>query len=169
MDELDSAIVAELQLDARLSNRELARRLGVAPSTCLERVRGLRERGVILGYHAELDLSKLNRGVQALVSAQIRPLSRSVIDAFHGWAAKLPEVLEVFVVAGGEDFLIRVAVQSNERLHAFLVDHLATRRDVVSFRTMVIFQHSAKTVVTALPDAVPDAVSARGHGRDPAF
>lgn len=166
MDELDSAIVTELQLDARLSNRELARRLGVAPSTCLERVRSLRERGVILGYHAKLDLAKLNRQVQAFVAAQIRPLSRTVIDAFQEYAAGLPEVLEVFVLAGGDDFLIHVAVQSNERLHAFLVDQLAKRKEIVSFRTLVIFQHSAKTVITALPDVPSDAASIHRRTRD---
>ncbi|GAA0935635.1 Lrp/AsnC family transcriptional regulator [Nonomuraea longicatena] len=152
MDELDSAIVTQLQLDARVSNRELARRLGIAPSTCLERVRALRERGVITGYRAELDLAKLNRRVQALVSAQVRPLSRSVIDSFQEAVAALPEVLEVLVVAGGDDFWIRVAVQDNERLHAFLVDHLAKRREVVGFRTLVVFQQSSKKVLTALPD-----------------
>jgi DNA-binding Lrp family transcriptional regulator len=151
MDELDSAIIAQLQLDARVSNRELARRLGIAPSTCLERVRGLRERGVIVGYRAQLDLVKLNRGVQALIAAQVRPLSRSVIDAFQESVTQLPEVLEVLVVAGGDDFLIRVAVQDNERLHAFLVDRLAKRKEVIGFRTLVIFQQSARNVIMPLP------------------
>ena len=81
MDELDSAIVALLQEDARQSNRDIARKVGIAPSTCLERIRLLRERGVIRGYHADIDLAALGRGVQAMVSAQVRPLSRVVIDS----------------------------------------------------------------------------------------
>lgn len=68
MDELDTEIVRLLQTDARQSNRELARTLGIAPSTCLERVRALTRRGVIRGYHAEISPAALNRGVQALVS-----------------------------------------------------------------------------------------------------
>ncbi|MGO4428667.1 Lrp/AsnC family transcriptional regulator, partial [Streptomyces sp. MCAF7] len=79
MDELDTAIVRELQRDARQTNRELARTLGIAPSTCLERVRGLRERGVITGYRATVDLRALNRPVQALLAVRIRPPSREVI------------------------------------------------------------------------------------------
>ena len=75
MDELDSAIIRELQEDARQSNRDIARKVGIAPSTCLERTRLLRQRGVIRGYHADIDLAALNRGVQALVAAQVRPLS----------------------------------------------------------------------------------------------
>src|SRR6266851_3496875 len=105
MDELDSEIIRLLQADARQSNRELARRLGVAPSTTLERVRALTRRGVIRGYHAEIDLNALNRGVQALIAVQVRPLRRSVIDDFKDSASQLPEVLTVFVLAGGDDFL----------------------------------------------------------------
>src|ERR1041384_2891198 len=62
VDELDAAIIRHLQADARQTNRELARAVGIAPSTCLERVRSLRDRGVITGYHAEVGLPALNRG-----------------------------------------------------------------------------------------------------------
>ena len=76
LDELDSAIIRHLQQDARQTNRDLARKLEVAPSTCLERVRALRERGVITGYHAEISLPAVNRNVQALLHVQVRPLNR---------------------------------------------------------------------------------------------
>lgn len=80
MDELDSAIIRHLQDDARQSNQDIARKVGIAPSTCLERTRLLRQRGVIRGYHADISLAALNRGVQALVAAQVRPLSRTVLE-----------------------------------------------------------------------------------------
>src|SRR5699024_1942576 len=112
VDELDTAILQHLQTDARQTNRELARTIGVAPSTCLERVRSLRQRGVITGYHAEINLAAVNRQVQALLHVQVRPLSRTVIDGFKKYAMRLPEVLSVFVVAGGDDFLVHVAVPS---------------------------------------------------------
>src|SRR5690349_14229941 len=79
MDATDRALLAELQRDARQSNRDLAAKLGLAPSTCLERVRALRARGVITGYHAAVSLPALGRTVQALVAMQVRPLSRDVI------------------------------------------------------------------------------------------
>src|SRR5690348_2072651 len=131
MDELDSAIVAHLQRDARQTNRDLARALGIAPSTCLERVRALRERGVITGYHAEISLGALNRHVQALLHVQIRPLSRPVIEGFKTYVSGLPEVLEVFVVAGGDDFLVHVAVPSVDALHGFLMDRLSGRKEII--------------------------------------
>jgi len=151
MDELDSALIDELQRDARRTNRELAARLGIAPSTCLERVRALQRRGVIRGYHAEIDKAALNRGVQAFVSVQIRPLSRAVIDGFTEFVSGLPQVLSVFVVAGGDDFLVHVAVQDLDHLHAFLVDRLSRRREIVSYRSSVIYQQAHNTVLTALP------------------
>ncbi|MGW6495850.1 Lrp/AsnC family transcriptional regulator [Nonomuraea angiospora] len=146
MDELDSEIVRLLQTNARQSNRELARQLGVAPSTCLERVRSLTRRGVIRGYHAEIDPAALNRSVQAMVSVQVRPLSRAVINAFKSSAAAMPEVLSVFVLAGGDDFLLHVAVQDLDHLHSFLLDRLSKRKEIVGFRTSVIFQQVHNTV-----------------------
>ncbi|MEW2503912.1 Lrp/AsnC family transcriptional regulator [Amycolatopsis sp. CA-161197] len=151
MDELDSAIVRHLQEDARQTNRDIARKVGIAPSTCLERTRLLRERGVIRGYHADVDLPSLGRGVQAMVSAQVRPLSRTVIDSFQHSMTRLPEVLSVFVAAGSDDFLIHVAVRDIDELHAFLTDRLALRKEVVGFRSSIIFRHLRKTTVEPLP------------------
>ncbi len=147
VDELDTAIIEHLQTDARQTNRELARAVGIAPSTCLERVRTLRERGVITGYHAEISLSALNRGVQALLHVQIRPLSRTVIDTFKKYAMDLPEVLSVFVVAGGDDFLVHVAVPNVDALHAFLMDKVSGRREIVGFRSSIIYQHARKRII----------------------
>ena len=147
MDELDTAIIERLQTDARQTNRELARTVGVAPSTCLERLRALRERGVITGYHAEISLAALNRSVQALLHVQVRPLSRTVIDSFKKYAMGLPEVLSVFVVAGGDDFLVHVAVPSVDTLHAFLMDKFSGRREIVGFRSSIIYQHARKRII----------------------
>ncbi|MEO3926781.1 Lrp/AsnC family transcriptional regulator [Micromonosporaceae bacterium B7E4] len=147
MDELDTAIIERLQTDARQTNRELAHAVGIAPSTCLERVRALRERGVISGFHAEISLPALNRGVQALLHVQVRPLSRTVIDSFKKYAMDLPEVLSVFVVAGGDDFLVHVAVPSVDGLHAFLMDKFSGRREIVGFRSSIIYQHARKQVI----------------------
>jgi DNA-binding Lrp family transcriptional regulator len=150
VDKLDAAIVRELQRDARQTNRELAAKLSIAPSTCLERVRALRQRGVITGYHAAVDLAALNRNVQALLAVQVRPLSRQVIEGFKAYVAGLPEVLSVFVVAGGDDFLVHVAVQDIDHLHAFLMDRFSQRREIVGFRSSIIYQHTSNQVLAPL-------------------
>lgn len=162
MDEVDSAIVAELQRDARQTNRDLARAVGIAPSTCLERVRLLRQHAVITGYTARVDLPSLNRRVQALITVQVRPLTRDVIDTIHDSLVPLPEVLAVFVLAGGDDFLVHVAVQDIEHLQSFLLDRLSKRREIVSFRSSVIYQHTMNQIVPVLPvDLPPSRVGRR--------
>ena len=146
MDDTDSAILTHLQHDARLTNRELARRVGIAPSTCLERVRLLRARGVIRGYHAEIDPAALNRRVEAFVSIRLRPLNRDVIDSFKAALIKLPEVSAVYVLAGDEDLLAHVAARDLDHLHSFLIDRLSRPREVVTFRSQIVFQSAQKRV-----------------------
>lgn len=122
----------------------MAARTGDAPSTCLVRTRLLRERGVLTGFHAEVDLRQLDRGAQALVALQIRPLNRDVIEGFKAFAMTLPEVLSVYVVAGGDDFLVHVAVRDVDSLNSFLMDNFTERRDVVGFRSSIVYQHARR-------------------------
>jgi DNA-binding Lrp family transcriptional regulator len=160
VDELDAALVAQLQADARLTNRELAERVGVAPSTALERVRALRSRGVLRGYHADVDLPALGRSVQALIAVRIRPPARQRIEAFRDFAANLPETAAVFVVSGGEDFLIHVAVPDTNALYAFVIDRLTERPEVADVRTSIVYQHLRRPVLEPLPQQ-PDSRSTR--------
>jgi DNA-binding Lrp family transcriptional regulator len=140
-DALDTALLRLLQDDARRTNRDLAAAVHVAPSTCLERVRGLRERGVITGYRAEVDLAAMGRSVQAMIAVRIRPPSRAVIEGFRQFVCGLPEVLSVFVCSGESDFLMHVAVRDVEHLNALVVDRLTERPELVDVRTSVVFQH----------------------------
>jgi len=130
-----------LQNDARLTNRQLAAQTGVAPSTSLERVRGLVARGVISGYHADVDLPSVGRAVQALIAVRIRPPSRDRIEAFRDWVLTLPEVLGLFVTSGTEDFLIHVGVPDTNGLYVFVIDRLTERREVADVRTSVVYEH----------------------------
>jgi DNA-binding Lrp family transcriptional regulator len=147
LDELDVALLRLLQNDARQTNRELAARAGVAPSTSLERVRSLVRRGVITGYRAEVDLGHLGRSVQALIAVRIRPPSRHTIEAFRDWVSGLPEVLGLFVTSGSEDFLIHVGVRDTDGLYAFVIDRLTERREVADVRTSVVYEHLRTRVV----------------------
>lgn len=151
MDEVDSAIVRHLQMDGRLSNRALAEKLGIAPSTCLERTRLLHRRGIIQGYKAQVSLRALNRPVQAMVSTQIRPLRRDVVAAFEQSVTQLPEVVSVYTMAGSDDFLVHVTAQDIDHLHAFLLDQFTNRREIAGFRTAIIYQHLTNPVLDPLP------------------
>jgi DNA-binding Lrp family transcriptional regulator len=141
LDELDTAILRELQADARRTNRDIAAAVGVPPTTALDRTRSLRQRGVIRGALLDIDLAEIGRPVQALVALRIRPPSRVVIEAFRDWAAGLPEVVGVFVVSGPDDFLLHVAVPGPQDLYAFVLDRLAQRPEVSDVRTSVVYEH----------------------------
>jgi DNA-binding Lrp family transcriptional regulator len=141
LDDLDTAILAELQSDARRTNRDIAAAVGVSPTTALDRTRALRERGVIRGATLDVDLPAIGRPVQALIAVRIRPPSRRNIEAFRNWASELPDTLGVFVTSGNEDFLIHVAVPDNESLYAFVIDRLTERPEVADVRTSVVYEH----------------------------
>jgi|SRR5580693_7202324 DNA-binding Lrp family transcriptional regulator len=140
LDEVDRRIVLELARDARLPNNTLAARAGIAPSTCLGRVRALRERGVIRGYHAEVDQAALGRPLQAMIAVRLQSTARGHIRTFVGEVARLPEVLNVFFLAGKDDFLLHVAAASTEDLRNF-VEKLSFNTDVAYTETSLIFEH----------------------------
>jgi DNA-binding Lrp family transcriptional regulator len=141
LDELDTAILRELQVDARRTNRDIAAAVGVSPTTALDRTRGLRQRGVIRGALLDVDLGSIGRPVQALIAVRIRPPSRRNIEGFRDWVSTLPETVGVFVVSGSEDFLIHVAVEDNDRLYAFVIDRLTQRPEIADVRTSVVYEH----------------------------
>jgi DNA-binding Lrp family transcriptional regulator len=150
MDELDSALVRLLQEDGRRTNRDLARELGIAPSTCLERVRQLRESGTLTGFRAEVDLPSVGRGLQAMIAVRIRPPTRASIDQFKSFVLRMPEVIAVFVLTGPEDFLLHVAVRDIEHLNAVVLDKLTERPELADVRTSVIYGHFSKKVIEPL-------------------
>jgi DNA-binding Lrp family transcriptional regulator len=152
-DELDTALLRELQRDARRTNRDVAAAVGVAPTTSLDRVRSLHQRGIIRGALLDVDLGAIGRPVQALIAVRIRPPSRRNIEAFRDWATRLPDTVSVFVVSGSEDFLLHVAVADNDHLYAFVIDKLTERPEVADVRTSVIYEFLRNRVI--LPDPGP--------------
>jgi DNA-binding Lrp family transcriptional regulator len=141
LDELDTAILRELQDDARRTNRDIAAAVGVAPTTALDRTRSLRDRGIIRGALLDVDLARLGRPVQALIAVRIRPPSRQNIERFRNWVRQLPDTLGVFVTTGSEDFLIHVAVPDNESLYELVIDKLTQRAEIADVRTSVVYEH----------------------------
>lgn len=147
MDELDSSLLRLLQQDGRRTNRDLAQELGIAPSTCLERVRALRERGVLIGFHAEVDLPSLDRGLQAMIAVRVRPPTRAVIEQFQAFVSQMPEVIAVFVLTGADDFLLHVAVRDTDQLHSVVLDKLTERPELADVRTSLVYGHVRQHVV----------------------
>jgi DNA-binding Lrp family transcriptional regulator len=147
MDELDTAILRELQSDARKTNRDVAAAVGVSPTTALDRTRALRERGVIRGAILDVDLAAIGRPVQALIAIRVRPPSRRVIESFRSWVTALPDTLGVFVTTGNEDFILHVAVPDNAALYAFVTDKLTERPEIADVRTSIVYEHITNTKI----------------------
>jgi DNA-binding Lrp family transcriptional regulator len=141
VDAIDSAILELVAADARITNQRLAERVGVAPSTALARLRSLRQRGVIRGFHAEVDLAALGRPLQALVAVRLAVHAREQIDAFTSAVRLLPGVLMVFHLTGVTDYLVWVAASDAQDLREFVVDHLATHPSVAHAETSLIYEH----------------------------
>lgn len=121
MDRIDRSILLHLQGNARISNVELATAVGLSPSACLRRVRLLEKSGVIDGYHAQLNASKLGHEVLVLMQITLEGQSAEMLAEFEAAAASIPQVLACFLIAGESDYILRVAardVADFGRLHA---------------------------------------------------
>ena len=141
LDDVDRRLLRALTADARIPNNALAEIVGIAPSTCLGRVRSLRERGVIRGYHADVDPAALGRPLQALIAVRLSSTARSHIPDFMTAIADLPEVLNVFFLGGADDFIVHIAATSTENLRDFVVVNLSANPDVALTETNLIFDH----------------------------
>jgi len=141
LDRTDRQIIELLQKDARQSNRQLADAVGLAPSSCLERVKRLRSRGVVQGFRAEINPTALGLQLQARVSVKLERHSREVFDQVRELLVDLPEVLALYHVGGEVDFLVHVAVRDAEHLRQLAWDHFTSRREVGHIETHLIFEH----------------------------
>lgn len=141
LDEVDRLIVTELQLNGRITNAELAERVGIAASTCVARVRSLVSRKIITGFSAQVDPGVIGMGLQVLISVSIRSGARQRITEFSEELRSLPEVLQVFFLGGVEDFIVHLAVRDSDHVRDFVTDHLSAHPAVSSTRTSIVFSH----------------------------
>jgi DNA-binding Lrp family transcriptional regulator len=148
LDEVDRKLVQLLTADGRMANNALAESTGIAPSTCLTRVRSLRERGVIRGFHADVDPGALGQPLQALIAIRIGAHSRDEIDRFRAKVPTLPGVLSLFHVSGANDYLLHVSAATPDALREFVLDHLTADPAVSHAETSLIFEH-----IRGTPDA----------------
>jgi DNA-binding Lrp family transcriptional regulator len=155
LDRTDFAILAALQNDARLSNKELAAGVGLAPSSCLERVRRLREEGVLTGYRALVEPRALGIAMQALVFVTLARHSRAQVKAFRHHALSLPEAIALYHVAGQHDFLVHLGVRDANHLRDLALDAFTSRTEVARIETHLIFEHVPRPLLPVLVDTAP--------------
>lgn len=137
----------ELRQNARLSNKELANRIGLSASSTLVRVRSLQASGMIVGYHADISPAGLGVGLQAMIAIRLRRHSEKEVIAFRKHALDLPEVVRLYHLAGANDFLVHVWVRDTEHLRELVMASFTSRDEVGHIETGLIFEHSESVVL----------------------
>lgn len=126
MDQIDRAIIRQLQANARQTNTELADRVGLTPSPCLRRVRNLEDAGIILGYHAHIAPAALDRSFEVLVDIELVDQTRTTVDRFEAALVALEQVVDAKRMFGAPDYHVIVAVKDLPAYEKFVIDQLMT-------------------------------------------
>ena len=139
LDRTDVGILRLLQNNARLSVKEIAAEIGLAPSTTHERVRRMRETGILLGTHVEVDPKALGIGLEALLMIELSKHNRGIVDQFLDEIVSVPEVRSAFLVSGRYDLIVHVVVQDTQHLKDLALDKFTARPGVTRIETSIIF------------------------------
>jgi DNA-binding Lrp family transcriptional regulator len=151
LDDIDWKILSELQNDGRITNVELARRVGISAPPCLRRVRALEEAGYIKGYHADLDARALGYDVGVFVLVGLSSQADSDLKAFEEQVRKWPMVRECYMLNGQDDFILRCAASDLSAFQAFLTEDLTKAKNVAHVKTSLIVRTSKDEVGVPVP------------------
>ncbi|HBS49567.1 MAG TPA: AsnC family transcriptional regulator [Rhodobacteraceae bacterium] len=140
LDPIDRRILAELQADGRMTNVELAKRVGISAPPCLRRVRSLEEAGLIRGYHAEVDARELGFEVQVFAMVGLDSQAESELTAFERRCADWPLVRECHMLNGEVDFILKCVAPDLSSFQSFLTGELLTTPNVASVKTSLVIR-----------------------------
>lgn len=138
LDATDRKILAILENDGRISNLELAAKVGLSPTPCSRRVRNMEQSGIITGYGAKVNLTTLNAGIKVLVSIRLSGQKPKDIDAFMSAVNRIPAITECLLVTGNVDYLLTVQTENVEELRNFVLKELKNIPSVSETTTMLI-------------------------------
>ena len=134
-DRIDRQIMALLQDDGRMTNVDLADRVGLTAPPCLRRVRALEEAGAIRGYHAELDATRLGFPITVFAMVSLRSQAEHDLSLFEDHVATIPEVRECHMLNGEIDFILKIVAQDLRAFQEILTTHLTPAPNVASVKT----------------------------------
>ncbi|GGO54588.1 transcriptional regulator, AsnC family [Roseovarius pacificus] len=140
LDEIDRKILAELQADGRMTNVELAKRVGISAPPCLRRVRTLEEQGYIRGYHADVDARELGFEVQVFASVGLQSQAESDLNAFEARCNEWPLVRECHMLNGEVDFILKCVAPDLSTFQRFLTEELTAADNVASVKTSLVIR-----------------------------
>ncbi|MEM1100805.1 MAG: Lrp/AsnC family transcriptional regulator [Pseudomonadota bacterium] len=140
LDEIDRMILSELQADGRMTNVELARRVGISAPPCLRRVRTLEEAGYIRGYHAEVDARALGFEVKVFAHVGLSSQAEADLSAFEGRCRDWPLVRECHMLNGEVDFILKCVAPDLSTFQSFLTEDLLTAPNVAHVKTSLVIR-----------------------------
>ena len=167
LDDVDRAILRELQEDGRLSNLDLARRVGLSPPATHARVRRLERDGVIGRYVAIVDREQAGFDLLCFVNVGLRAHRHDEIERFRDAVAAMPEVLEIHHVTGEYDYVLRVALRNRRDLERFLVERLSLLPGIARIQTSLVLREVKRTTALPIPAGGPDEVAVEPAPRGP--
>jgi DNA-binding Lrp family transcriptional regulator len=145
LDSMDRQLLALLAANSRQTNQALSDALGIAPSTCLARLKALKESGAIQRFTIDVDAEALGRSLQALISVRLRPGARHLMRAFGEELRSAPEISQFFVLGGADDFLVHITARDTEHIRQFVLEHLSSNPAVAGTQTSLVFEHARGT------------------------
>ncbi len=140
LDPIDRMILSELQADGRMTNVELAKRVGISAPPCLRRVRTLEENGYIKGYHAEVNAKELGFEVQVFANVGLASQAESDLSAFEAKCKSWPLVRECHMLNGEVDFILKCVAPDLSSFQTFLTGELLTTPNVASVKTSLVIR-----------------------------
>ena len=143
LDDVDRRILSLLHGDARITNNALAEAVGIAPSTCHGRVRRLVDLGVIRGFYTDIDPVAVGLPLQAMISVNLQSNARGKIRNFIQQIRSKRQVMDVYFLAGADDFILHVAARDTEDLRSFVVENLNADADVAGHPDVADLRTSA--------------------------
>lgn len=149
LDTIDLKILTQLQDNAKISNTELAARVGLSPSPCLARVRALEQAGFIDRYVTLLAPAKLGLGINVFIQVRVERQVEQQLDRFQEAVCSYPEVMECYLMTGDFDYLIRVIVSDMRALEQFIIDKLSKLTGISNIRSSIALKQVQYK--TALP------------------
>ncbi|GIX31718.1 MAG: AsnC family transcriptional regulator [Porticoccaceae bacterium] len=154
LDRYDRRILEILQREGRLTNQELAERIGLSPSPCLRRLRALEEAGVITGYRAQVDARKLGLSLMALIHISMDRHTPERFANFERAIAALPEVLECLLITGQEaDYQLKVIVRDMEAYQRLLLDKITRIEGVTGVHSSFVLRAAVQDAPIPIPEA----------------
>lgn len=143
LDEIDIEILACLFEDPCITNKSIASKVSLAPSSCLERIKRLQNEGVLAGARSIMNYSRLGGYIQAMIAVRLSSHTRNTVDQFQQQLIETREVLSIFHMGGENDFLLHVCVPDASHLRDFIFNQVTARQEVTHVETTLVYDHVA--------------------------